>query len=60
MSEMKSGHAGTLPDGRTFIVVHRWPEDRGPGYTEVRFANKETHTFCWDYENPVVRTDDET
>jgi hypothetical protein len=39
---------------RTFVVQRRWPEGRGPGYTEVRFEDGEVKTFCWDYENPEV------
>jgi hypothetical protein len=54
MSQLKVGDSGKTPDGRSFKVIHRWPEDRGPGYTEVRFSDDEKKTFCWDYENPEV------
>ena len=54
MSELTAGTRGTLL-GRSFTVLRRWPEDRGPGYTDVRYDDDETHSFCWDYENPEVR-----
>jgi hypothetical protein len=54
LSEVPTGGHGSI-DGRSFTVRHRWPEDRGPGYTEVSFADGEVKTFCWDYENPNVQ-----
>jgi hypothetical protein len=53
VSQLRVGDHACL-DGREFTVTNRWPEDRGPGYTEVQFDAGEKRTFCWDYENPEV------
>jgi hypothetical protein len=55
LSRLEVGKRGQLLNRRQFIVTQRWPEDRGPGYTEVQFDDGQMHTFCWDYENPDVQ-----
>ena len=51
LSRFTVGECGIM-EGQRFIVIARYPEDRGSGGTEVEFERTGNKTFWWDHKDP--------
>lgn len=55
ISDLDEGEMGRIvATGKEFLVIERWPEDRGSGITDVHFISGGSRRFVWDHEDPEV------